>query len=288
MIASRVLKIAFFHGIILCLVAYLGVAAGEEPTDNPGPEVQLDFTYGPLGPSRPAEFIAGEGISVQVQINGLTTSGDDDRADCLIQIYVKDEANQVIRSFPEVEFQGVFHLGGNSFTQPRILPGSPEWPDGKYSLEVIVTDRVSSKKVQGQTPFALLPRHTFGAQLVYLTRDQEGKIPLSAILPAGDTIYFHSTITGMEERNGKANLTTSIEVLDEKQRPIGEGPLPSSNVKPFYSSDIYQGFRIARPIHLNKPGRFTLRLTAKDEYSGEKLKHELPIVVFDTRLELKN
>jgi len=289
MTASRLIKFFLAHAFILCLVAHQGSAAGEEPADDPGPEVQLDFTYGQLGPPRQTtEFIAGEWISARVQIKGLSTTRGDNKVHFSIQINVKNEANQVIGNIPSSERHGRLSLGGSTFTRPFLLPVPSDAPAGNYSLEVLVTDRLSHKTMQSVTPFILLPANSFGTQLIYLAKDEEGRIPLYGVLPAGEIIWLHSTITGLEAKDGKASFTNSIDVLNEIQRTIGDEPLESINHKPFHSSDSSIGIRTAYPIQLNTPGRFTLRLNTKDEHSGKEVTHQLPIVVIDNLLELKN
>jgi len=269
--------------IALCLGAFLEVAAGEEPAaEDPGPEVRLDFSYGQLGPRREPEFIAGEWIAARIQITGLSTSRDDNEVRFSIRIVVTNETNEVIGRFQSIEFQGPFVLGGNTFTQALLMPVPVESPAGKYSAEIIVTDRMSSRTVHSNSAFELLPPSSFGAQSVYLAKDKDGIQLLSAVLPAGEIIWLHSTISGIKAKDNKANFTTSIDILDEKQNPIGNGPVHSMNHRPFHSSDSSEGIPTAYPMLLNKPGKFTLRLKTKDEHSGKEVTHELSIVVIDT------
>jgi len=275
--------------IVLCLGAFLEVAAGEElAADDPVLEARIDFTYGPFGSRRAPEFLAGEKIVTRVQIAGLSTSRDDNEARFSFQVNVKDEANQVVGRLPTFEFEERFPLGGHTFSLVTILPTPMEPPPGKYSAEIIVTDHLSNQTTQSETPFALIPWNTFGAQLVYLAKDREGKTHIGPVSPLGDTIHLNFILTGMEARNNKAKLTISLDILDEKQRPIGDVPYKSTNHSPFHSTDSRIGQQFAYPVFLNKPGKFTLRLKAKDEHSGKEVTHQLPILVIDTLREFSS
>jgi len=289
MILRNCSKLTLAGLIVLCLGAFLEVAAEEESAaDDPRPEVRLDFTYGHLGPPRVPEFIAGERMATRIQIRGLSTSRDDGGARFSIRIIVKNETDEVIESVPSTEFYTALPLGGNTFTQALIMPVPLESPAGKYSAKIIVTDQLNNKTIHRDTSFILLPRNSFGAKLIYLSKDQEGNAPLSSVLPAGEVVFLQSTITGMEAKDGKANVTTSIHVVDGKQKPIGNRPVESKNHRPFHSSDSSVGVRTAYPIHLNRPGKFTLRFKARDEHSGKEVKHELSIVVIDTLREFSS
>jgi hypothetical protein len=127
----------------------------------------------------------------------------------------------------------------------------------------------------------VLPRD-FALVRTTATLDRESQYP-AAFFVSGQGGWVHCTVVGFErDRASKqSNVVFEIRVLDESGKPTLPKPMTNTVNKDVPADQL--GLATAFPLSLNRPGDFTVELSATDKVSGKKAQTSFPLIVLQAR-----
>jgi hypothetical protein len=143
----------------------------------------------------------------------------------------------------------------------RIKPGAVDW-------KVTIVDRTTKQTASIAGKGKVLPAD-FGIVHVGLFADAETRVPNSAIGVVGDSVFMHFSAVGFARDKDKKqpDLRVSMRILDEQGKPTMAKPIIGK-----IDSDVPADARwlpMQFGLTLNRPGRFTIELTAEDRLAGK-------------------
>ena len=170
----------------------------------------------------------------------------------------------------------VNNFGGDSLPCAAHLRIPLETAAGVYTIRVILHDRGSGQTVQVQREVKVAPAG-FGLVQVGTSADREGNIPWSPIGRVGDAIYFNFSVVGFgrDAKTKEPDVRVTLRILDEKGKQVNTTKLTGAA-----KENVPESFRLVPMqfgLTLNRPGRFTLELTAVDHVSGKKNSLSFPL-----------
>jgi hypothetical protein len=233
-------------------------------------------THGIMGPARAGtKFLPGDTLFLAYDIDGITADADG-KVLYTAAIEVKDSSGkQVVNQKPSDE-ETIMALGGTrlpAFAQVAI--GLEQQP-GEYVVKVTVTDRASKKSASLEQKFEVLPRD-FGISRLVLTGDPEGRVP-AGLLGVGQELYVNAMVVGFQRGAGQQpNVRVELRVLDESGKPTLAKPFAGEITKDVPPKDT--ALPVQFLLGLNRPGKFTVELTATDKSNNKKATQSFPITV---------
>lgn len=238
-------------------------------------------TYGHLGARRPKTgILPGDVVHFTFEAKNLTLDANN-KASYSIAIEIRDGSGKIFfeqRPYNAVaqNFLGGVSLPCSAFVEIPLdaKPGDVEW-------KVTVVDRATKKSASLQGSGKILPAD-FGIVQVGLFGDAEGRVPVSAVAVVGDTAYLRHSIVGfgIDKDKKHPHVKVSMRIVDDKGQPtmpkplvgaIGEGVSADEKVVP-----------VQFAITMNRPGRFTIELTAEDAVTGKRATIQYGLRVLDS------
>jgi hypothetical protein len=190
---------------------------------------------------------------------------------------VADAKGKVIFQQPPRNLETVNSLGGGRLPAYALVEIGLEQSAGDYILKVTVTDRASKKSQMLTQKFQVLPRG-FGIVDLATTADAEGAVPAN-LLGAGQSLWINYAVVGFGRDTAKKqpNATMTLRVLDEKGKPTLAKPFAGVVDKdvPANATALPVQFLLS----LNRPGKFTVEVTATCKHTGKTATQSFPIVV---------
>jgi hypothetical protein len=238
----------------------------------------IQCAYGPLLPERKAlEFYPHDFIFFRYLVTGAKVDerGQVD-AEAVCRLTDKNGKEVAKNTVP---FKGPLSLGGTSFAGVAYVVLNEQLLNDLYTLTVTVTDNLGSEKVTFSrevrirpTDFAIIqPRFSYDA-------DGKAHAPVGGLV--NQTLFFRLGILGFDRSQGRVDLLSSVQVLDEKGRELLPKPLEtvikSDDAKQVKATNVAQ---FNGSLHLHRPGEFTLRVTVTDRLAQKTTKLELPLRV---------
>jgi len=258
----------------LALAAALGAApaqAGELKLSR------VRSTHGVLGPTRAEDrLLPGDTLVVCFDINGMTA---DDRGKVAYSmgLEVTDAAGKALFSQEPANLEATASLGGDRVPAFARIDIGLSQPPGEYTLKVTVLDRATGRKGALTRKATVLPK-AFGLVRLALTADAEGGIPLPALGSGGIAfVHFGAVGFGRDTNSKQPNLRFAVRVLDEAGKPTTE-KARASEVSKGVPAD-FLAVPMSFPLTLNRPGKFTVELTATDAVGNQTAKLTFPIKV---------
>jgi hypothetical protein len=236
------------------------------------------LTYGHLGPTRPtAAYLPGDVIHLDFEVRNLKF-GVDGRALYATTLEVANADGKVMFRKDLPDASAVNNFGGDSLPCAAHLRIPLETAAGDYTLRVMLRDSGSGQKVQVERKVKVAAAG-FGLVQVGTSADREGNIPWSPIGRVGDAIYFNFSVVGFgrEAKTKQPHVQVSLRILDEKGNQVNTTTLTGA-----CKSDVPESFRMVPMqfgLTLNRPGRFTLELTAVDHVSGKQASLSFPLQI---------
>lgn len=234
-------------------------------------------THGLLGPQRANETLSpGDILFVCFDIEGISVD-DDGKARYSTVLEVNDAGGKVLFKQVPKESDAKVSLGGNRIPAYAQISVGLNAPAGDYGYKITVKDLISGKE-QSVKGSAKVIAKDFALVRTSVSMDVEGQYPAVAFAN-GQGVWVGCSAVGFErDRTSKQpNVTFEIRVLDESGKPIDKKPTTNTNNKdvPENGLAIPMGFSLM----LNRPGKFTVELSANDQISGKKAKTSFPITV---------
>jgi hypothetical protein len=169
-------------------------------------------------------------------------------------------------------------LRGNTIPAAALIFIGLDQDAGEYVLEVTIEDPMSRAKDTVAAKFEVLKRE-FGIVGVRTTADIQGQIPTPNIGTVGQTIVVWFTVASFERdlKTKQPKIEFQYQYFDEKGAPILSEPhkgLQDGGV------DEKEGiFSLRFPLFMNRPGKFSVQITALDKVSNKKSIFELPVTI---------
>jgi hypothetical protein len=236
------------------------------------------MTLGDLGPTRPdAKFLPGDALHVRFDMTGISIEASGE-AKYKMESRVRDKNNKVIFKKDAEEKSAFAPLRGNSVPGAALILIGLDMDAGEYVLEVSVEDPKTKATDSKSVKFEVLKKD-FGIVAVHATADFQGFIPTSNVGTVGQTIIIWYTVASFERdaKTKQPKIELQIQLLDEKGTPTLKDPLKHVQdggvdekigaISPYYS------------LFLNRPGKFTVRITAIDQVSNKKASYDWPVTV---------
>jgi hypothetical protein len=238
------------------------------------------LTYGVLGPARAdVRMLPGDSLVAAFDIVGLTTDRSG-KAVYRTETVLSDRQGKTLFRQPPRDQEATLALGGHRVPGFARVDIGLDSPAGDYTLKVTVTDRASNRSASLTQDFTVLPKG-FGIVGLTTTADQAGELP-AGLLGPGQSLWLHAAVVGFTmTQGGQPKVALALRVLDDKGQPTLEEPFTGA-----LDRDTPAGVR-ALPLKfllsLNRPGKFTVELTATDQASGRSATQKFPLTVSPAR-----
>jgi hypothetical protein len=258
----------------LPLLAALCVVPGQADGLTLG---EAHVTHGILGPTREnTKFLPGDSLFLTFTISGITA---DVNGKVLYSIgtEVSDANGKAVFKQPPQDREAINALGGNQLPAYAQVAIGLQQPAGKHTLKVTVTD-LANKKSQTLTQEFEVLKPDFGLVRLHASADADGQVPCG-LLTAGQSLWISGAVVGFR-RGGAAmqpNVALELVILDGAGKPTLAKPFGGTINKDVPAKDT--SLPIQFHVALNRPGKFTLKLTATDALAGKTVTHSFPITV---------
>jgi hypothetical protein len=259
-------------------VAALGLApeqAGQLTLDN------VRYTRGVLGPARGnSKVLPGESLYLCFDVEGVTAD-ESGKARYSIGLEVSNADGKVIFKQDPREQQVTLSLGAGRIPAFANINIGFEQPSGEYTLKVAIADLAGGGKGSVSKTFEVLSKD-FGLVQLATTADAEGLLPVPTP-GAGQGLWLHVGVTGFtrDASSKQPNVTVSLRVLDEAGKPTVARASTGSINKGVPDNTLV--LPVQMPLLLNRPGKYTVELTATDSVGGKKDTLSFPLTVAEVK-----
>jgi hypothetical protein len=129
--------------------------------------------------------------------------------------------------------------------------------------------------------FEVLPK-SFGLVQLTTTADADGLLPVP-VPGVGQGLWLHVGVAGFsrDATSKQPNVSISMRVLDDAGKPTAAKPAVGMISKGVMDNTVV--LPVQMPILLNRPGKYTVELTASDEVSGKKDTLTFPLTVAEVK-----
>ena len=260
----------------IVVAAGLSLAPGQQPAGLQLTGVRM--TIGELGPTRPTnEFLPGDILFVGFDIEGLPIDGEG-MAKYTMAMEVADAAGKIIFKQDPRELSDFIPLRGNKLPARAFVTVGIDQEAGDYVCKVTVTDPKTKAANNLSVKFKVLKRD-FGIVGVYTTADPEGRVSAPTTGFVGQSIFVQYSVASFarDPKTKQPNVEMEFMVLDEKGVPILEKPrkhVVDGNIEADKAA-----FPWGWAVFMSRPGKFIVRITAKDKVGNKESKYDLPVTV---------
>jgi hypothetical protein len=247
-------------------------------TDAPALEFKnVRPIYGPFGVSRPtnSKVMLGDVYHLSFDIVGLTVDPKSGGAQYTITWDVFDpKGKQIIPEKERVFEKGVVvGLGGDTVPDLLVVLLGVDQPVGKYKVVVTVEDKKSKAKAKLEQEVEV-QKTEFG--LIHVQAPAMGLV--------GQDYVAEFTLVGWgRDKKKMPKITVTTQVLDSAGKPTVANPGISDIPKDMPAVDWpnTEIVRMRMPVFLNRPGRYTIQIEARDELNNKTTKFSYPLNVID-------
>jgi len=255
------------------------------PAQPGGPQLtNVRLTVGELGPTRPNnKLLPGDVLYVSYDIEGLAIDADGN-AKYSIAMEVLDGANKPIFKQEPKELTDFVPLRGNKLPARAFVTIGLDQEPGMYTCKVTVTDPKTKAANSLSTKFEVLKKD-FGIVAVLTTYDVRSEISAPTTGTVGQTIFIWMTIASFQRdaKTKQPNVEIEYTILDEKGQPTLEKPVKRIQDEKNSIEADKGAFPVFFPLYMNRPGNFTVRVTATDKVANKKAVYELPVSVLPAK-----
>jgi hypothetical protein len=259
----------------LALAAALCVA----PAQPAGLQLSnVRMTIGELGPARPDnKVLPGDILFVGFDIDGITVDPNG-QAKYSMAMEVLDKAGKPIFKQNPRDLDDFVPLRGNKLPARAFVTVGLDQEAGEYTCKVTVTDSASKASNSLTTKFQVLKRD-FGVVSVYTSYDGGGAISAPTTGFVGQSLFIQFAVASFQRdpKTKQPNVELEYNVLDEKGQPLLAQP-KKHTVDSGVEADK-GAFPFGFPLFMNRPGKFTARIIARDKVANKESKYELPVTV---------
>jgi hypothetical protein len=262
----------------IALLAALTLSAGA------GGELKLADvrpTHCVLGPVRATDkVLPGDNYVLSFDIVGITID-DAGKARYSVAMEVGDADGKPLFKQAPKEQEARASLGGDRLpAYAQVQVGLDQKP-GDYTLKVTVTDVATGKSASTTRPVKVLEKD-FGMVRLTTSSDGEGRTPVS-VSGSGEWLWVHFGVVGFARGdNGKQpDVAVEMQIKDESGNPTTAKPVAVE-----VNKDVPEGapaVPMRLLLSLNRPGKFTVELTATDKVGNKTAKLSFPLTVVAPR-----
>jgi len=237
-------------------------------------------THGIMGETRKDDkFLPGDVVVVAFDIEGLKVKDDGLVQYAMgMELTKKGKAKPEFKSDPK-DLEGENSLGGSTLPAFALSVIGTDSAPGEYSLKVTIKDRLGKTEKVLNKSFEVLPVK-LGFVQVRLTSSQGDPVPSIAV--PGQRIFVHCALVGFKLNKEKLpHITFEMVIKDAEGNPTVKKSFKGDIKTDVKATPGMMTFR-ARPLDLNKPGKFKIVISAKDNVSGETTEQTLNLNVLNT------
>ena len=237
-------------------------------------------THGLMGPTRAAEKIyPGGELYICFDVNGVTID-DEGKVHYSVATEVADAKGKALFKQAPRDLDAPVGLGGDRVPAYVHLDVGLQSPPGEYTVTVTVVDLPTKRSQELKRTLEVLPKD-FALVRVKTTGDREGQLPV-AVPGAGEGLWVTFGSVGFGRGDGKQpDLTYEMRVLDEGGKPTRAKPYVVQVNKDVPDDAVLVPGQFF--LLLNRPGNFTVELTATDKAGGKKAQLTFPLAVQDAK-----
>jgi len=227
-----------------------------------------------LGTERKGDkLLPGDVLFATYDIVDLKTDPKTGKASFVTIVELFDESAKPLFPAKQTPNEPAFHLGGARIPNDLHLQMGRNQKPGNYRMRLTVVDRLADAKVSYVHPFELLPP-SFGIGAVVAPAFGFSGLPY-----ATEFALFDLTLDSQK----KPNVEVVMQVLDDSGKPVSPPVTSTLPADLPVGTDLQtENFvPIRYPIFLNRPGRFTIDILAKDNLGKKETRLTYPLKVLD-------
>jgi hypothetical protein len=265
-----------------CMTASIALAAllTFAPAQGAGVSVNnVRLTYRDLGPTRPdAKYLPGDVVFISFDIEGLKVN-DSGEVTYSMGMELLDKVGKAISSFPPTKASVSLPLGGNRLPGNVFFAVDQGMTPGIYTCKVTIADGSTPSATKTiEQKFEVLPKD-FGLVALYVSRDEQGQLPVGMSGIAGQTVYVQVGLVHLGRDAGrKPDAAVEMRVLDSAGQPTTKKPIVAVVPRTLPEADHFVAFTF--PLALNHEGEFKVEIKAADKVTGKNATLTFPIKVY--------
>jgi hypothetical protein len=219
--------------------------------------------YGPFGAPRPSsKVLPGDVVMIEFDIHNLAVDAKTGLVKYETNLTVLDpKGAQILK--PQGDKKALFlGLGGGVVPERAIFLLGADAKPGIYKLIVNVTDPAAKQSKQLTQEVEVLPAD-FG--FIHIVAPALGLV--------GQDLPIEYALVGFgKDKQKMPKITVTVRVLDESGKPTVSEANVSKIPEDMTGQKIDEIVRMTTPIFLNRPGRFTVEVEARDEIANKTKK----------------
>jgi hypothetical protein len=237
------------------------------------------MTLGELGgPRQSTKLLPGDVLFIGYDINGLTID-EDGTARYRMSMEVRDGADKSIFKQDPRELTDFVPLRGNSIPARAFITIGLDQDAGNYTCKIRVEDpKVKGKEDTLVMKFEVLKRE-FGIVAVYPSHDERGAITAPTTGVVGQTVFVQFSVASFQRdpKTKQPNVELEFQIVDDKGTPTLKEP--RKHIQDSGVEMAHGAFGMRFPVFMNRTGKFTVKLTAKDKVANKTATFDLPITI---------
>jgi hypothetical protein len=251
-------------------------------TPAQGGELKLTnvrMTIGELGATRPTtKLIPGDVLFIGYDITGLGVEPDG-VAKYKMAMEVLDGAGKPIFKQDPRELIDFIPLRGNSIPARAFITIGLDQEPGNYTCRIKVEDPKAKGREDTLTVKFEVTKRDFGIVAVYATYDERGAVSAPTTGVVGQTIFVQFSVASFarDPKSKQPNVEFEFQILDEKGTPTLEKP--RTHIQDGGVDEKEGAFAMRFPLFMSRPGKYTVRITARDKVANKVATYELPVNV---------
>jgi hypothetical protein len=261
------------------LLVGLSVLAADPPKLE---MVNPRLTYGAPGPLRTDHMVRpGDRYNISFDIEGLKV-GPGGKIKYAIGTEVADASGKVIFQRAPREQETINSLGGSRVPAFAQVDVGLEQAPGDYKITLTIKDPTDGRTLTVSRPFTI-QKPAFAIVRLTASTDHEAQFP-AAVYSPGQSMFVTFGLVGFardKTEKMQPHLVTELRILDENGKPTLEQPFAGELKENVPTSAL--GVPMQFLVSVNRPGKFTVELTAHDKIAGTKSTLTFPLVVVEPR-----
>ncbi len=240
------------------------------------------LTIGELGATRQTtKLIPGDVLFIGYDITGLTIEPDG-VAKYKMAMEVIDGAGKPIFKQDPRELVDFVPLRGNSIPARAFITIGLDQDPGNYTCKIKVEDPKVKGKEDTLTVKFEVTKKDFGIVAVYTTHDERGAVSAPTVGVVGQTVFIQFSVASFvrDQKTKQPNVEFEFQILDDKGAPTLIKP--RTHIQDSGVDEKEGAFAMRFPLFMSRPGKYTVKITAKDKIANKVATYELPVNVLPT------
>lgn len=239
-------------------------------------------THGLLGPIVPPttnEVMIGDLLVLMWDMKGLKPAKNG-TVKYSLGFEIRDGGGDIrLRQKPKEHVKNLT-LGGMTSTESYSTTIGSDTEPGEYTVKITVEDMNSKATGDFTYKFKVVKQEFSIVRLFLAYSDIQPNglyFPAPPVGIVGQKLYLHCYVQAFSRKNGDPSFSVRMRIL-ENGNPTVEAPLEGNFTKKEVPKEA-KLFPITLELNLNRAGKFTVELTAKDALTGETAKQTFNLTV---------